>query len=68
MSLVQEQSNQNAQEKVKTDKFKSVVPTAIDAIANAATLAAKNKVSGMGAKKRKPGRPLKERGGGALLL
>ena len=41
---------------VMTDIFKSVAPAAIDAIANAATSAAKNKVSGMGAK-RKPGRP-----------
>ena len=38
--------------------IKAVAPTAIDAIANAATSAAKDKVSGMGAK-RKPGRPKK---------
>ena len=43
---------------VMTDIFKSVAPAAIDAIANAATSAAKNKVEGMGAK-RKPGRPKK---------
>ena len=49
-----------------TDLFKSVAPAAIDAIANAATSAAKNKVEGMGAKKRKAGRP-KGRGGGALF-
>ena len=47
--------------------IKSVAPAAIDAIANAATSAAKEKVSGMGAKKRKPGRPRKGRGGGALF-
>ena len=41
-----------------TDIFKSVAPSAIDEIANAATSAAKNKVEGMGAK-RKPGRPKK---------
>ncbi len=46
--------------------IKAVAPTAIDAIANAAAGAAKNKVSGMGTKKRKPGRP-KGRGGGALF-
>ena len=43
---------------VMTDIFKKVAPAAIDAIANAATSAAKNKVEGMGAK-RKPGRPKK---------
>ena len=47
--------------------IKSVAPAAIDAIANAATSAAKDKVAGMGAKKRKPGRPRKGRGGGALF-
>jgi hypothetical protein len=52
---------------VMTDLFKSVAPAAIDAIANAATSAAKNKVEGMGAKKRKAGRPRKGRGGGALF-
>ena len=51
---------------VMTDLFKSVAPAAIDAIANAATSAAKNKVEGMGVKKRKAGRP-KGRGGGALF-
>ena len=50
-----------------TDLFKSVAPAAIDAIANAATSAAKNKVEGMGAKKRKTGRPRKGRGGDALF-
>ena len=38
--------------------IKSVAPAAIDAIASAATSAAKDKVAGMGAK-RKPGRPKK---------
>jgi len=52
---------------VMTDLFKKVAPAAIDAIANAATSAAKNKVEGMGAKKRKAGRPRKGRGGGALF-
>ena len=52
---------------VMTDLFKSVAPVAIDAIANAATSAAKNKVEGMGAKKRKAGRPRKGRGGDALF-
>ena len=51
---------------VLSNIIKAVAPTAIDAIANAATSAAKNKVSGMGTKKRKPGRP-KGRGGGALF-
>ena len=51
---------------VLTNIIKAVAPTAIDAIANAATSAAKNKVEGMGAKKRKAGRP-KGRGGGALF-
>ena len=46
---------------------KAVAPAAIDAIASAATSAAKDKVAGMGAKKRKPGRPRKGRGGGALF-
>ena len=52
---------------VLTNIIKAVAPTAIDAIANAATSAAKNKVEGMGAKKRKAGRPRKGRGGGALF-
>jgi hypothetical protein len=51
---------------VLTNIIKAVAPTAIDAIANAATSAAKNKVEGMGVKKRKAGRP-KGRGGGALF-
>jgi hypothetical protein len=51
---------------VLTNIIKAVAPTAIDAIANATTSAAKNKVEGMGAKKRKAGRP-KGRGGGALF-
>jgi hypothetical protein len=51
---------------VLTNIIKAVAPTAIDAIASAATSAAKNKVEGMGAKKRKAGRP-KGRGGGALF-
>jgi hypothetical protein len=51
---------------VLTNIIKAVAPSAIDAIANAATSAAKNKVEGMGAKKRKAGRP-KGRGGGALF-
>jgi len=38
--------------------IKSVAPAAIDAIASAATSVAKDKVAGMGAK-RKPGRPKK---------
>jgi hypothetical protein len=47
--------------------IKAVAPSAIDAIASAATSAAKDKVNGMGAKrKRKVGRP-KGRGGGALF-
>ena len=50
-----------------TDLIKKVAPSAIDAIANAATSAAKDKVEGMGAKKRKAGRPRKGRGGGALF-
>jgi len=52
---------------VLTNIIKAVAPTAIDAIANAATSVAKNKVEGMGAKKRKAGRPRKGRGGGALF-
>jgi len=52
---------------VLTNIIKAVAPTAIDAIASAATSAAKNKVEGMGAKKRKAGRPRKGRGGGALF-
>ena len=51
---------------VLTNIIKAVAPSAIDAIANAATSVAKNKVEGMGAKKRKAGRP-KGRGGGALF-
>jgi hypothetical protein len=51
---------------VLTNIIKAVAPSAIDAIASAATSAAKNKVEGMGAKKRKAGRP-KGRGGGALF-
>ena len=51
---------------VLTNIIKAVAPTAIDAIASAATSAAKNKVEGMGAKKRKAGRP-KGRGGDALF-
>jgi len=50
---------------VLTNIIKAVAPTAIDAIANAATSPGKNKVEGMG-RKRKPGRP-KGRGGGALF-
>jgi hypothetical protein len=52
---------------VLTNIIKAVTPTAIDAIANAATSTAKNKVSGMGAKKRKAGRTRKGRDGGALF-
>ena len=52
---------------VLTNIIKAVAPTAIDAIANAATSAAKNKVEGMGVKKCKTGRPRKGRGGGALF-
>jgi len=52
---------------VLTNIIKAVAPSAIDAIASAATSAAKNKVEGMGAKKRKAGRPRKGRGGGALF-
>jgi len=51
---------------VLTNIIKAVAPSAIDAIANAATSVAKNKVEGMSAKKRKAGRP-KGRGGGALF-
>ena len=52
---------------VLTNIIKAVAPSAIDAIASAATSAAKDKVNGMGAKrKRKVGRP-KGRGGGALF-
>ena len=51
---------------VLSNIIKAVAPTVIDAIANAGTGAAKNKVSGMGTKKRKPGRP-KGRDGGALF-
>jgi len=51
---------------VLTNIIKAVASTAIDTIANTATSAAKNKVEGMGAKKRKAGRP-KDRGGGALF-
>jgi hypothetical protein len=51
---------------VLSNIIKAVAPTVIDAIANAAAGAAKNKVSGMGTKKHKPGRP-KGRGGGALF-
>ena len=52
---------------VLSNIIKAVAPTAIDAIANAATSAAKNKVEGMGVKKRKAGRPRKGRDGGALF-
>jgi hypothetical protein len=52
---------------VLSNIIKAVAPTAIDAIANAATSVAKNKVEGMGVKKRKAGRPRKGRGGGALF-
>ena len=52
---------------VLTNIIKAVAPSAIDTIANAATSAAKNKVEGMGVKKRKAGRPRKGRGGGALF-
>ena len=52
---------------VLTNIIKAVAPTAIDAIANAAAGAAKNKVEGMGVKKRKAGRPRRGRGGGALF-
>jgi len=52
---------------VLTNIIKAVAPSAIDAIASAATSAAKNKVEGMGTKKRKAGRPRKGRGGGALF-
>ena len=52
---------------VLTNIIKAVAPSAIDAIASAATSAAKDKVNGMGAKKRKVGRPRKGRGGGALF-
>jgi hypothetical protein len=52
---------------VLSNIIKAVAPTAIDAIANAAAGAAKNKVSGMGVKKRKAGRPRKGRDGGALF-
>jgi len=48
-----------------TDLIKKVAPSAIDAIANAATSAVKGKVEGMG-RKRKAGRP-RGRGGGALF-
>ena len=52
---------------VLTNIIKAVAPSAIDAIASAATSAAKDKVNGMGAKrKRKVGRP-KGRGGVALF-
>ncbi len=51
---------------VLTNIIKAVAPSAIDEIASAATSAAKNKVEGMGTKKRKAGRP-KGRGGGALF-
>ena len=51
---------------VLTNIIQSVPPTVINAIANASTSAAKNKVEGMGAKKRKAGRP-KGRDGGALF-
>jgi hypothetical protein len=50
-----------------TDLIKKVAPSAIDAIANAATSAAKDKVATIGSgSKRKAGRP-KGRGGGALF-
>ena len=53
---------------VLTNIIKAVAPSAIDAIASAATSAAKDKVNGMGAKrKRKVGRPRQGRGGGALF-
>ena len=52
---------------VLSNIIKAVAPSAIDAIASAATSAAKNKVSGMGVKKRKAGRPRKGRDGGALF-
>jgi hypothetical protein len=52
---------------VLTNIIKAVAPSAIDAISSAATSVAKNKVEGMGAKKRKAGRPRKGRGGGALF-
>ena len=51
---------------VLSNIVKAIAPVAIDAIANAATSAAKDKVNGMGAKKRKAERP-KGRGGGALF-
>jgi hypothetical protein len=51
-----------------TDLIKKVAPSAIDAIANAATSAAKDKVATIGSgSKRKAGRPRKGRGGGALF-
>ena len=50
-----------------TNLIKSVAPAAIDAIANAATSAAKGQVEAIGSgAKRKAGRP-KGRGGGALF-
>ncbi len=42
-------------------------PTAIDAIENASAGSTKNKVSGMGVKKRKNGRPRKGRDGDTLF-
>ena len=51
-----------------TNLIKSVAPAAIDAIANAATSAAKGQVEAIGSgAKRKAGRPRKGRGGGALF-
>ena len=44
--------------------LKAVAPAIIDVASNAA----KGKVEGMGARKRKAGRPRKGRGGGALFL
>jgi hypothetical protein len=52
---------------VLTNIIKTISPSAIDAITSAETSVAKNKVEGMGAKKRKAGRPRKGRGGGALF-
>ena len=49
------------------NKVKVVSPTTIDTIASSGTSASKDKVPGMGAKKRKPGRPRKGRGVGALF-
>jgi hypothetical protein len=48
---------------IMSSLLKAVAPAIIDAAAGAA----KGKVEGMGAKKRKAGRPRKGRGGGALF-